>query len=606
MDERLIRTTSREVFRKIVYIYIGLIIVFFVFSASFVSSEIHPKYPAFSKSQNGFVFNNASSLVSVNDTIIYKTGFYSINGSNWRSFDFAGTYYLNTSDWIQEYASANIPSFGAGEHYVIVYSCTYNASNFSWDCHDNKWQLFVFAILENSNNTNNTNNTGINSSNLHANCSEGEYYFEPGNVCLLNVSGNNYFVSTNGNDANPGNFSHPWATFHHAVTQAYAGDTVYFRGGTYYHTSKVVLPRSGEKGKPINFINYPLEAPIFDCSNYPESTVPQESIYGIYGIYRSYLLFKGLTIQNITKINLDDGRAHGFYIQNSHDITFDQCIVNRSAGRCFQAHNSYSIYYYNCDAMWCADPQLEDPGNAGTGFLASGYVNKSSADTIYYYGCRAWSCADQGFGAVFEGLVIWDNCWSFNNGLHDYGYTFGCQCGFKIGYMYEDIDPIARIVKNSIAAYNPNYGFSENTRHKINLLVYNTTSYKNGDWGFLTTKYDNYSENRNIYRNNIAYDNGLWDMGIQESANHSYNSWDQPYHTPTLTNYMKSPESVNDDDFISLDWTEMLRPRKEDGSLPDIDFLRLSPDSDLIDAVINVSALTIDEMNYLALPGTNP
>ena len=46
--------------------------------------------------------------------------------------------------------------------------------------------------------------------------------------------------------------------------------------------------------------------------------------------------------------------------------------------------------------------------------------------------------------------------------------------------------------------------------------------------------------------------------------------------------------TVTDADFVSLDWTEMTRARKSDGSLPDINFLKLAPGSDLIDAGINV------------------
>ncbi len=38
------------------------------------------------------------------------------------------------------------------------------------------------------------------------------------------------------------------------------------------------------------------------------------------------------------------------------------------------------------------------------------------------------------------------------------------------------------------------------------------------------------------------------------------------------------------DDFISLDETPAFGPRKEDGGLPDIDYLHLVPGSDLIDA----------------------
>ena len=46
--------------------------------------------------------------------------------------------------------------------------------------------------------------------------------------------------------------------------------------------------------------------------------------------------------------------------------------------------------------------------------------------------------------------------------------------------------------------------------------------------------------------------------------------------------------SVTNSDFVSLDGSDLTLPRKTDGSLPDINFLRLAEGSDLIDAGVNV------------------
>ena len=45
---------------------------------------------------------------------------------------------------------------------------------------------------------------------------------------------------------------------------------------------------------------------------------------------------------------------------------------------------------------------------------------------------------------------------------------------------------------------------------------------------------------------------------------------------------------LSDDDFNSLDGSQLMRARKTDGSLPDIDFLNLKSGSNLIDAGVDV------------------
>ena len=75
-------------------------------------------------------------------------------------------------------------------------------------------------------------------------------------------------------------------------------------------------------------------------------------------------------------------------------------------------------------------------------------------------------------------------------------------------------------------------------------------------------------------KNNLSYKNGSTDI-FNSSQIKDHNSWD-------------SGVNVSDADFVSIDWTELASPRKEDGSLPEIDFLHLVPGSDLTDAGTNV------------------
>jgi parallel beta-helix repeat protein len=134
-----------EFLKKTIFLIMFAISVIML-QSSFSLAANHALYPSFSTSENGFKFNNVSNTVSINDTIIYRMGYYSINGSAWVQFNFSGVYYNNDSNWIQNSAVKSLPSFGYGEHYIIAYSCTYNYS--AWDCHEGKWQLMIIIRNE--------------------------------------------------------------------------------------------------------------------------------------------------------------------------------------------------------------------------------------------------------------------------------------------------------------------------------------------------------------------------------------------------------------------------------------------------------------------------
>jgi len=72
-----------------------------------------------------------------------------------------------------------------------------------------------------------------------------------------------YFVdSARGDDTNRGSKQEPWRTVNHALRHVPPGGTLYLRGGTYYE--HVVVPTSGEEGKPITIRSYPRELAVID------------------------------------------------------------------------------------------------------------------------------------------------------------------------------------------------------------------------------------------------------------------------------------------------------------------------------------------------------
>jgi uncharacterized repeat protein (TIGR02059 family) len=116
------------------------------------------------------------------------------------------------------------------------------------------------------------------------------------------------------------------------------------------------------------------------------------------------------------------------------------------------------------------------------------------------------------------------------------------------------------------------------------MQIYNNTVYHNGFYGHSlkgsgiivdNTSSTNAEELKRIFRNNISFANE--DRAVYADLNalytHEFNSWDTP---PGVI--------VTDADFLTVDSTGITGERKPDGSLPDINFLKLASGSDLIDA----------------------
>jgi hypothetical protein len=102
-----------------------------------------------------------------------------------------------------------------------------------------------------------------------------------------------YYVAPGGDDDDPGTQAWPWATFQHAADSAEAGDTIYFRGGTYSLTEEAYLTQSGTSVAPITFIAYPGETPILDG----EDSVGELLILDQ---YTSYVRISGFTLRGFT------------------------------------------------------------------------------------------------------------------------------------------------------------------------------------------------------------------------------------------------------------------------------------------------------------------
>ena len=186
-----------------------------------------------------------------------------------------------------------------------------------------------------------------------------------------------------------------------------------------------------------------------------------------------------------------------------------------------------------------------------------------------------------------DSYLLVENCWAWNQGYEEDGVSVAADGnGFELGpTTISARSTVLRKVVNCISYHNQSWGYNQNGDALCNMELYNNISYNNSfgsNWGGGF----NFNVDGVAYyiKNNISYKDvpEAVTLGIKTNVNH--NSWD-------------ASVSVTNSDFVSLDGSELSLPRKDDGSLPDINFLRLAAGSDLIDAGVNVG---------LAYTGANP
>jgi uncharacterized protein YqfB (UPF0267 family) len=410
--------------------------------------------------------------------------------------------------------------------------------------------------------------------------------------------GGQYFVDPNGSDSNDGTVEKPWKTWAKAFKTAEAGDTVYFREGIYESTSGNNGERdfnSGTVDKPICFFNYPGEKPVLDCSN-RDMTLGYNK--GITIWHQKNIHFKGLEVQNL--FQRMDAHVVGIEAWDVANVTFENMTVHHVAGEAFLVADFHgTVKYINCDAYSLCDslqsavyPTPGSPGQNGAGFHFRNYnaTDGATDSKLIYYGCRAWEFSDNGFAGTSVGYVEWDQCWAFDGGA-----LSGEGCGFKYASTYRDDNKLqqARLIKNCIGANNAAYGFSPNNAGDSPLVgkYYNNTAYYNGHkdglghglgygWIIMQTNPPYPPPTGEIYTNNLSYDNHKADFHRvrTQQTNDDNNNW----------NYGLN---LSDSDFESVDWSELKLPRKEDGSLPDINFMKPRSGSSLIDKGVQVDGI---------------
>jgi hypothetical protein len=363
-----------------------------------------------------------------------------------------------------------------------------------------------------------------------------------------------YYVSPTGSNSNPGTISAPFATLQKAHDIANPGDTIYMRGGTYMlNNSAVQISRSGSSGNPITVINYPGETPVLDGINITTS-------------YRSAIQLTGASWWHFQGLEIKNAAAMGIYLTGaSNNNIIEQCVTHHNvriqlsgAGIQIDSGGASNDLILNNDS--------HHNGIYGTNG-GDGIANSSVGTGNVIHGNRVWRNNDDGIDLWGSQHALVENNWSWENGKKDdLTPSGGNGTGFKLGGG--STPDGLHTIQNNLAWRNRASGFDDNSAN-LTMNLFNNTSWDNGNRNFSF-----YTHVAFVLKNNLSFPNSLIFISASEVVQQN-NSWNLAVTVDSL-------------DFVSLDYSGATGPRDIDGSLPVINFLKLSAGSDLIGKGVNV------------------
>ena len=382
-----------------------------------------------------------------------------------------------------------------------------------------------------------------------------------------------YYVAPDGNDTAVGSMEKPFATWQKGHDVANPGDTIFLRGGIYKvkSNSRYGITFSGRNGQPnklIKFWAWPGESPVLDCSG---MTAEIAGLAGIY-IENSYWHFKGIEVRGVP-MNISSPRgANGITGINCQHNIFENINSHHHEGSGLRLYRESSFnLILNSDFHHNYDPFTpNDPGGNADG--ASIAFTSGKAVGNIFRGCRAWMNSDDGYDLwKAEAPITFENCWAFWNGyIPDTKKLGGDGNGFKMGRNKSGPE---HALHRCLAFENRAHGFDDNVCMGPQQW-YNNTAFNNGMANFNAIQPFHHDLRNNF---SIGAENRLAD-----DVSEQHNSWNLGV-------------AVKDSDFLSVDSSGMDGPRKLDGSLPDLPFLKLVAQSNVIDQGLNV------ELSFLGI-----
>ena len=392
------------------------------------------------------------------------------------------------------------------------------------------------------------------------------------------------------------------------------GDVLYLLDGQYDLTASISINKSGTASKYIMIAAAEGAHPILDF---------RKQANGNNGVKvgGSYLYIKGLTVRY--------AGYKGIWVENGKYNILENLDVYGCCNSGIQLRSGGNNMVINCDSHDNFDYQT-DGGNA------DGFADKQgdACPGNIYIGCRAWSNSDDGwdsFQRVTTGTpTVYVNCITYNNGKATFNLTShprangvdknlscfsgksltnfangGNPNGFKLGGKGTKHD--AELYR-CLAIQHLSKGFDQNN-NAGKMKVVNCTAYKNKiNYGF-----------GNAYPYTLYVYNcvSLSPTGGSSSSNHlstsssgtvyqGNNTWNTGY-TVAATNFESTDiaDMMGEKDEFG---NQLLLPRNEDGTLPEMQLLHIKPTaSNLIDKGRNYNSFEGEKISkYVAFSGSAP
>jgi MYXO-CTERM domain-containing protein len=440
-----------------------------------------------------------------------------------------------------------------------------------------------------------------------------------------------YYVAPTGSDTAAGTLSAPFASWAHAESVAAAGDTVYFRGGTYKYTdatstcssptatiNAVVLSKSGTSGNPIRYWAYSGEKPVFDFSGIADMTKYSCRQVGV-RVQADWLYLKGLELKGTLQLNNQNHESWCVYVIGGNNNLFELLDAHHNMGPGFFIQTGGNNTFLNCDSHENEDTLTSNgDGQSADGFGC--HPNKAGNTGNRFIGCRAWWNSDDAWDFINaqEACTV-EYSWAWYSGYkpdaisggQPVSLSSGNGNGFK-GGGYGDpqtgvpATPPQHVIQQSCAFYNKANGLYAN-HGIVNPYFYNNTSFNNGTDVNMLGLDGTTVTSVGFLRNNLAYSNSghgvLSNMTNMGPISDMFNSWDTSlgltvtdadFQSVAFPAPASCPQAYTPGGTPCVSPTDMTTfggmasARQADGSLPNVPFLRLAATSHLIDKGTNV------------------
>ena len=389
----------------------------------------------------------------------------------------------------------------------------------------------------------------------------------------------NYFISADGSDENSGTIEKPFSTLTKAQFVIKPGDTVYIRGGIYKIDNSHInrqhkiwnyvfeITKSGQPKKPITYTSYKDEKTIFDFSQVNPNGKRITAFY----VTASWIHFKGIEVTGIKAPRLEHTQSECFENHGSNNI-YEQLKMYKNQAIGIYHLNGSNNRFLNCDAYENHD--FTSGNKLGGNVDGFGAHSKKGSINNIFRGCRAWFNSDDGYDCINSAeTVIFEDCWAFYNGFDSKFKSLGDGNGFKIGgYGSTPVSKLPKTIPRHITRFclsvrNKAYGFYAN-HHIVGSDWINNKAYGNKDnFNMLCRLPDNKTDVPGTGHKLIG--NLSW-----KARRHELSNITDANNVLQENNFLSKKEAKKED-FISLDEKELTAPRKKDGSLPTLNFMKL-------------------------------